>query len=828
MESKENPLEQQKSFTQTTRGKLILAFVLVLCVSLFTWIFNRSAFDRINGVVEELAKPNERLTALNQLQLGMSRMNDFYRVEALQNRFKPSAAYYEKVDQILEQVTQLKTFFESDSVQIRRLNQVDSVFRQRNTLFEKYLKMRYNYLHNGLVDKQFEELANQVDHENLKVDTNVVTSEKETTTYTYYNPVVRPEQSQKEEKKRLFRRKKPEPVVETKPYVVVEKNLNVHVDTLAVSKKKDSILENIRLSLDQVETQRNSGRQFLQKQELILIESNEILFNRVLDLISQVEHEERLSTETSAKRSIGIARETIAFTKVLTGLFILIASVLIGFIIGDISRFNRYRKQLEASRAEAEFHSHAKQRFLSNMSHEIRTPLQAIIGYSELMTRESAYDKEKVEAISKSSEHLLQVVNEILDYSRIISNKFIIDNKPFIVQDVLKEVSSLAKLQCEQKGIEWSFQLDSFSESEVVVNSDAFRIKQVLINVLSNAVKFTSKGGVSMKVNLKEQGSGILVSIQISDTGIGMDKNDLGRVFQQFERAKNVETVTGTGLGLSIVKELVDLLKGKVRVESVPGKGTSFYLDFRFRKEEHAEITLVEDLEAPIDLDGVIWVVDDDPFILKLCGQLLKKRELNYRCFDSPREVLETEWDERVKLIFIDMRMPGMSGIELCERLRQQSSHPVHIVALTAQVLPEDTSLFLERGFDAIVSKPFKSHEFYLSILELLREEQMKFDFSTLREMIPDESDFEEIKRQFVSDSEQDLALIKTALDKKNEKQLVLVVHRLAGRFGQMGSKYFGNKLRAIETQLKNGITDEILGEILQLIPDLETLIRTI
>ena len=821
-------MEHPKSFTQTTRGKLILAFVLVLCVSLFTWIFNRSAFDRINNVVEELAQPNERLAALNQLQLGMSRMNDFYRVEALQNRYKPSAGYNEKVNQILEQVARLKLFFEGDSVQIQRLQQVDSVFRQRNALFERYLKMRYNYLHNGLVDKQFEELANQVDRQNLKVDTNVVTSEKETTTYTYYNPVVKPEQAQKEEKKRLFRRKKPEPVVETKPYVVVEKNLNVHVDTLAVSKKKDSILENIRLSLDQVETKRNSGRQFLQKQELILIESNEILFNRVLDLISQVEEEERLSTDANAKHSIGIARETIAFTKILTGLFVLIASILIGFIIGDISKFNRYRKQLEASRAEAEFHSHAKQRFLSNMSHEIRTPLQAIIGYSELMSQENEYDREKMEAISRSSEHLLQVVNEILDYSRIISDKFVIENKPFVLQEVLKEVSELAKFQCEQKGINWSFQPDIFSGPDLVVNADAFRIKQVLINVLSNAVKFTVKGGVSMHVEWKEQNTDVLLSVEISDTGIGMDKHDLSRIFQQFERAKNVETVTGTGLGLSIVKELMDAMKGQVRVKSVPGKGTTFNLDFKLRKELNPQPGLIENLEEPIVLDGVIWVVDDDPFILKLCSQLLEKRKLNYRSFGSPEEVLETEWDAQVKLVFIDMRMPGMSGVELSERLRQRADQPVRIVALTAQVLPEDTALFLEKGFDAIVSKPFKSHEFYLPILELLRDEPLTFDFSVLRTMIPDYSDFEEIKQQFVADSTKDLKTIVLAMESKNEQELVLVVHRLAGRFSQMGATFFGNKLREFELQLKSGITDDMLEQVRKLVPDLEKLIQTI
>ena len=302
-----------------------------MCVSLLTWIVNRSAFDRINTVVEDLARPNKRLNALNDLQMEMSRLNDFYRAEALQNRYSPSGEYDKRVAQISERLAQLKNSFADDSIQVERLIQVDSIFVQRNKLFEKYLKIRYNYIHSGLVDKQFEELADQVDKENLKVDTNVVTTEKQTKTYTYFNPVVKEEVPVK---KRRFRRKK-QVLVETKPYVVVEEKMNIHIDTLAVSQKKDSILENIRISLDQVESEHNSGRKFLQKQELILIKSNEILFNRLLEIIGEVKNEESLNTHLSSAMSIQIARETVSFTKVLTVIFVLVAFVLIGFIIGD-------------------------------------------------------------------------------------------------------------------------------------------------------------------------------------------------------------------------------------------------------------------------------------------------------------------------------------------------------------------------------------------------------------------------------------------------------------------------------------------------------------
>ncbi|WP_343631933.1 ATP-binding protein [Fluviicola sp.] len=811
-------MEHPKRFTQTTRGKLILAFGLVLCISLLTWIVNRSAFDRINTVVEDLTKPNHRLEALNDLQMELSRLNDFYRAEALQNKYNPSEEYGIRVGQISERLKQLKDSFADNPDQVQRLVEVDSIFTKRNKLFEKYLKIRYNYINSGLVDRQFEELADQVDKENLKVDTNVVTTEKQTKTYTYFDPVVKEEVPVK---KRRFRRRKEEVVMEAKPYVVVEEKTNVHIDTLAVSQKKDSIIENIRLSLDHVESERNTGRKFLQKQELILIKSNEILFNRLVEVIGEVKNEESLYTELSSSRSIQIARDTISLTKMLTLVFVLVAFVLIGFIIGDVSKFNRYRKQLEASREEAEFHSQAKQRFLSNMSHEIRSPLQTIVGYSELMMNEPQTDKSKIEVVSKASEHLLQVVNEILDYSRIISSNFKIDEKPFQLTEMIDEVAGFTAFQCQQKGIRWNFDRNEFEAEKSWVISDAFRLKQILINILSNAVKFTEKGSVSLEVQLKETEKNLDVNFKILDTGIGMSAKDLKVVFQQFEQARNAPIQSGTGLGLSIVKELVEALKGEMNVGSSLGKGTVFSLNFSFEKAEKAVLPVAADEQEHIELDGVLWVVDDDAAILKLCEQLLKQKKLRYRCFNDPKELLDATWDEDVKFVYADVRMPGMSGIELCSRLKKRGHTDVKIVALTAQVLPEEKEMFLQSGFDGIVLKPFKSREFYAPIREMEKKDS-EFDFSSLRQMIADENDFREIKLQFVSDSNADLVAMNKALEEENTRDLLLLVHRLAGRFGQMGSKKLAPKLRELEVQLKNTAKGIVFYEVKEIIPQLE------
>ena len=195
--------------------------------------------------------------------------------------------------------------------------------------------------------------------------------------------------------------------------------------------------------------------------------------------------------------------------------------------------------------------------------------------------------------------------------------------------------------------------------------------------------------------------------------------------------------------------------------------------------------------------------------------------------FSSPEELLETEWDESIRLVYADVRMRGISGIELCAQLRKRGHTAVKIIALTAQVLPEEKELFLQSGFDGIVLKPFKSQEFYAPIREIAKKET-EFDFSALREMISDEKDFQEIKLQFVSDSRTDLAAMRIALEEENPQELLLLVHRLAGRFGQMGSKKLAPRLRELEIQLKNTGKGIVFYEVKEIIPELEKAIETV
>src|SRR5690606_25989842 len=223
-----------------------------------------------------------------------------------------------------------------------------------------------------------------------------------------------------------------------------------------------------------------------------------------------------------------------------------------------------------------------------------------------------------------------------------------------------------------------------------------------------NAIKFTAKGRVLLHVTDEPLGLKSRFVIRVEDTGVGIPKEDIGRIFQQYEQAGGVSKEPGTGLGLHIVNMLVAKMGGTVLVDSEVGKGSVFTLNLKFETVH----TAMPDAGKPADhmetYPRKVWIVDDDPLILEWCRAVLQKNGINHRCFSGPHEVLDTAWEREVGVILVDIRMPVMDGSTLCRRLREYIPAEVKIFALTAQALPEEQGSVLEEGFDGILMKPFR------------------------------------------------------------------------------------------------------------------------
>jgi CheY-like chemotaxis protein/anti-sigma regulatory factor (Ser/Thr protein kinase) len=363
---------------------------------------------------------------------------------------------------------------------------------------------------------------------------------------------------------------------------------------------------------------------------------------------------------------------------------------------------------------------------------------------------------------------------------------------------------------------------------------DPFRLKQALYNLLGNAIKFTQAGEVELKVAGKEKDGQIFFEYAITDTGVGLSENDIGRIFNEFEQAGDQDQAKkGTGLGLAISKQIIDNQGGSISVKSELGKGSCFTFELPFMITEKP-VEKIDEQNNLIEESSSfkVWVVDDDPFILELCARLFEHNKIDYRCFNSPFEILNTAWDIDVKCLLIDIRMPEMSGIELCRLLRNRMPLQTQVYALTAQVMPDEHRHVLKGGFNGILTKPFKENDLialtkkhgYVS--PVLTKKQM-LDIQAIEKMtFGDPAMVASILRRFSEDSLNDIEELYAKINEHSPEGVLLLIHRIAGRTAQAGGRELAEQFRLAEIGLEknNELTQERIKHILWLANQLNDL----
>ena len=387
-------------------------------------------------------------------------------------------------------------------------------------------------------------------------------------------------------------------------------------------------------------------------------------------------------------------------------------------------------EELNIATRQAESANVAKTDFLSSMSHEIRTPLNAIIGFSQALAKEdiSGSAKEEVKEILTASDSLLEIVNGILDISKIEAKKIELVNVDYNTKKLLNEISLLVNSKIGSKVIEYKTDIDD--NLPPVLCGDKIRIKQVITNLLTNAVKYTKEGSILFGIKCENKEGISELTITVKDSGIGMNKEDLDLLYTKFQRFDMDENINiqGTGLGMAITKGLVELMEGTIEVDSEYGKGTTFTVKINQaisnkNPEELNEDELIVNIE-PFDASGQkVLVVDDNKINLKVAERLLREYKVQIELVTSGEECLSRIIDgKKYDLIFLDIMMPKMKGPEVLQNLKNIIGFNMPVIALTADVISGMEEKYTSEGFDDCLPKPIVDEELYHILKKYLKE----------------------------------------------------------------------------------------------------------
>jgi signal transduction histidine kinase/CheY-like chemotaxis protein/HPt (histidine-containing phosphotransfer) domain-containing protein len=759
-------------------------FLAVILLSATGYLSYRNLSSIVSSIHLDV-KPELRLLSIREISMDLEKAQNSIRIYKITGDTLDLAPYYNIISNIDEKVSRLRSECVNDTVLLRQTDTISKLIEENIVIWNKLL-----YLNNNLnVVEYLTQLSEQLNSDseiNRKTEKNIL--------------------------KRVFSR--------SNKSKIDEKKLITDIKEV---KLQDSII----------------NETLIRKESQLAATGSEIK-EQFYELNNKIESEISRNIESKAFAANILARKTYIWLAMFSLSGTLLAIIVMFIIIRYIRKTHAIQIALQNSKDEAEKLTRTKEMFMANMSHEIRTPVTAILGFTEQLLHEPLDENtaRSLKIIKSSSDHLNNIINDILDFSKLQNDKLLLEKVHFSISQILEDVYALFENKAMRNITTLSYSVSP--DTPAVLLGDPYRLKQILINLVSNSVKFTKNGKVHFMVNcIKKESGEIELILEVTDTGIGIDESKLNLIFEDFtqEEMSTSRKYGGTGLGLSIVKKLMELHNGRIECTSRKNHGTRVvcHLPYSTGDEKQVKPDFVPPLYIPQEIKNLkILVVDDEEYNRLLFKAILDRWEVKFNEASDGTEALKILETNQYDIVFMDARMPGIDGLKTTQFIREQmniSESVMPVICISAVSVKEDQVKYKEAGMNAFLPKPFTEEMLLTTILSAIRDYTSVsiIDAKNEEKIMPstpgkinlinlyhisggDEHFVKQMLTSFIESTEKGMNEIQKAVISGNFDQIADLAHKILPPCRHIGALDLYNSLKKIEENSQN-MSDKITLE---------------
>lgn len=818
-------------------AKISLLMVFAVITVIATGYLSYKSLSSIVNSIDVETRPDLKLEHIRVISSELDRAENNFRTYLLTHNNRALKKYFAIINSIDVMLDSLKSESRPD---IRFVNQIDtlsSLIDQKKIVWSEMLLLESD----SLIREQYDEIEKVLHQETS--DTIVIYNEivKDTTV----EPVKIEPGVKKNFFQRLFQKKEIEPEIKqnaeetedfdlflSKPEIEDKPGL-----VLSPEKQQEIDKQQIQQKINRLKELDIKKQKLVREKELRLAQTGNEITIRLQRLIEQIEKDEFSKNKMKVEKADRLAESTYKWLALFTISGTILSIIVIITLFRYTHKTKAYQEALEQSKAEAEKLAKTREMFMANVSHEIRTPLNAISGFTDnlIQNTENPEISKELNIIKSASDQLLRMMNDLLDFSKLQADKLKLEFGYFSLKETFREIFNLFRYQSKEQKLMFFYHIDD--EVPDVLYGDRYRLKQILINLINNAIKFTKEGQVSFTAeNHRQFGKNIELKIVVKDTGIGIEKNKLSIIFEDFIQgdASFSRKFGGTGLGLSIVKKLLDLHKGKIEVDSILSKGTNITIfipyqegdDSKLVKEEQKEYTIPHHLIGKRAL-----IVDDTEYNRLLLKKLLVNNSLKVEEASNGHEAIEMVKKRKYDIILMDIRMPDLDGYKVTKFIRNALKPPlsqVPVIAISAAVTDENIEKGEQSGINKFISKPFSNELLLKMIVEELggevehtiirkpevmpvSEDKGRLNLKDLYRLSGNKNDFViEMLEKFIDVMEKGFVEVYQQLNLQDVGQVKELAHKLAPPCRHIGALSLYEILKEIEHSSQNIDQQEI------------------